>query len=65
MCVCAANFSMGANFVHPGGGKGTGILSNKFVGLVGAFSVYDTALQPAQLAAICESPPASDRPTAR
>ena len=40
-----ANFSMGANFIHIGGGKGKGMLENKFTGLVGAFSVYDVALQ--------------------
>ena len=49
-----ANFSMGAKFIHHGGGKGAGVLGNKFTGIVGAFSVYDVALQPSQVGAVCD-----------
>lgn len=55
-----ANFSMGANFIHNGGGKGPGVLGNKFTGLVSMFSVYDVALQPSQIGAICDARLKSD-----
>ena len=50
-----ANFSLGANFIHPGGGKGTGMLGNKFVGLLAAFAVYDKALTAAELTRLCNT----------
>ena len=51
-----ANFSIGANFVHPGGGKGAAILSNKFVGLLGGFAVWDRALTRPEVAEVCATP---------
>ena len=53
---------MGANFVHPGGGKGARVLGNKFVGLLGSFGVWDRALTPAQLATACATGPRTGRP---
>ena len=55
-----ANFSMGANFIHDGGGIGPGLMGNKFVGLVGAFAVYNESMSAAQLTAVCGAPPAQE-----
>jgi hypothetical protein len=41
--------------IQHGGGKGAGLLGNKFVGLLGAFAVYDRALSPAELASVCDA----------
>ena len=49
-----ANFSMGANFIHDGGGIGSGHLGNEFVGLVGAFAVYNQSLEPSEISALCQ-----------
>ena len=49
-----ANFSMGANFIHDGGGIGSGHLGNEFVGLVGGFAVYNQSLEPGEIAALCQ-----------
>jgi hypothetical protein len=54
-----ANFSIGANFIHPGGGKGAEVLSNKFVGLLGGFAVWDSALSQRQIAEVCAAAPAN------
>eukprot|EP01043_Picozoa_sp_COSAG02_P015888 COSAG02_NODE_687_length_18478_cov_23.093476_8_plen_471_part_00 len=62
-----ANFSMGANFIHDGGGVGSGHLGNEFVGLLGAFAVYNRSLEPSEITALCESklslPPVTERAT--
>ena len=50
-----ANFSMGANLIHDGGGVGSGHLGNEFVGLLGAFAVFNRSLEPAELGALCDS----------
>ena len=49
-----ANFSMGANFIHDGGGTGSGHLGNEFVGLIGAFAVYNQSLEPGEISALCQ-----------
>ena len=58
-----ANFSMGANFIHNGGGIGPGRLGNKFVGLLGAYSVYNDALSAAEIATACSQFVALDQNT--
>ena len=48
-----ANFALGANFIHNGGGTGTGVLSNSFVGRIGGFVVAKEALARADIEQIC------------
>lgn len=57
-----ANFSLGANYIHQGGGVGPGFLSNKFVGLLGAYTVFDRALEAAELRELCEGGPHANAP---
>lgn len=49
-----ANFSLGANLIHKGGGVGPGHLGNKFVGLMGAIAVYNQSLEPSEIFALCQ-----------
>jgi hypothetical protein len=49
-----ANFSMGANLIHDGGGIGAGHLGNEFVGLIGAFAVYNQSLESSEITALCQ-----------
>jgi len=50
-----ADFGLGANFIHPGGGSGPGRLDNMFSGYMRGFAVHDVALSGAELAEICAS----------
>jgi len=48
-----ADFALGANWVHPGGGTGSRTLANFFSGRMGMFAVHSRALAPAEIAAAC------------
>ena len=48
-----ADFSMGANFIHKGGGVGPGLLGNTFIGLLGSFAVYNDSLSQQDVLAAC------------
>ena len=63
-----ANFALGANYIHEGGGTGSGELSNSFVGRIGGFVVAKDALAPSDIMQICrgqnlDGPPTESVPT--
>lgn len=48
-----ANFSVGAHYIHPGGGVGPSVIGNRYEGKIGMFAVYATALTVQELAQLC------------
>lgn len=50
-----ADFALGANFIHPHGGNGEGVLGNIFHGRIHAFSVHAEALDAKTISTICAS----------
>lgn len=50
-----ADFALGANFIHPGGGNGNAELGNSFHGRIHAFSVHAEALDSKTISAICKT----------
>jgi hypothetical protein len=49
-----ANLALGANFVHPGGGTGPKVMSNKFSGRIGGFAIANRAMAGEEVRSFCK-----------
>ena len=58
-----ADFALGANYIHEGGGTGGGELSNSFVGRIGGFVVAKDALAHSDIKQICRGQKLDAPPT--